>query len=62
MASLRGPRGWRRRVKRVLLNAIAIGRVCASVLDAEDSLSGDTEDRNSADLNALRRENQMLKG
>ncbi len=61
MASLRGPRGWRRRVKRVLLNAIAIGRVCASVLDAEGSLSGDTEDRNSADLNALRRENQMLK-
>ena len=28
MASLRGPRGWRKRVKRALLNAIAIGRVC----------------------------------
>ncbi len=59
MAS-RGPQGWRKRVNRVLLNAIAIGRVCASVLEAEDSLSSEAGDRAAGDSNTLRRENELL--
>ena len=37
MTTLRAPRGWKKRVKRVLLNVISLGRVCTSVLEAEDA-------------------------
>ena len=55
----RGPEGWKKRVKRVLLNVISIGRVCCSVLEAEDELSPrrGTQSR----IVALRRENEQLR-
>ena len=40
MASKRGPRGWKKRIKSALLNVISLGRVCASVIEAEDELQG----------------------
>ena len=40
MASKRGPRGWKKRIMSALLNVISLGRVCASVIEADDELHG----------------------
>ena len=61
MASKRGPRGWKKRVKRVLLNVLSLGRVCAAVLEAEDTLSADPESRSRGRNAAILRENELLK-
>ncbi len=61
MASKRGPRGWKKRVKRVLLNVLSLGRVCTAVLEAEDALSADPESRSRGRNAAILRENELLK-
>ena len=60
MVTQRAPRGWKMRVKRVLLNVISLGRVCTSVLEAEDAVSSDSAVRGSAEVEALRREIRLL--
>ena len=61
MASKRGPRGWKKRVKRVLLNVLSLGRVCTAVLEAEDALGADPERRSRGRNAAILRENELLK-
>ena len=60
MSTQRAPRGWKKRVKRVLLNVISLGRVCTSVLEAEDAASSDSAVRGSAEVEPLRREIRLL--
>ncbi len=61
MAKKRAPRGWKKRVKRVLLNVISIGRVCTAAIEAEDVASTDSTTRCSVEVDALRREVQLLR-
>ena len=60
MTTLRAPRGWKKRVKRVLLNVISLGRVCTSVLEAEDAVNSDPAARGSVEVEATRREIHLL--
>ncbi len=59
MASKRGPSGWKKRVQRVLLNVISLGRVCASALEAEDTETAKGRRRNA--VAALHRDNELLR-
>ena len=61
MGTGRAPRGWKKRVKRALLNVISLGRVCTSALEAEDTTSSDLMVRESAELDALHRELRLLR-
>ncbi|MEM7168059.1 MAG: helix-turn-helix domain-containing protein [Planctomycetota bacterium] len=60
MTSQRAPRGWKERVKWLVLNVISLGRVCTSVLEAEDVESTDPQVRGSAEVEALHREIRLL--
>ena len=61
MAKKRAPRGWKKRVKRVLPNVLSIGRVCTAAIEAEDVASTDSTTRCSVEVDALRREVQLLR-
>ena len=61
MASKRAPRGWKKRVKRILLNVISIGRVCTVAIEAEDAVSSDSTTRCSVEVDGLRREVQLFR-
>ena len=61
MTTQRAPRGWKKRVKRVLLNVISLGRVCTSVLEAEDAVSSDPAVRGSAEGEAQQREIRLFR-
>ena len=60
MATKRAPRGWKKRVKRVLLSVISIGRVCTVAIEAEDCESTESTTRSSAEADAQHREIHLL--